>query len=253
MTHEFIHLLNFVLVSRLVYVFSDSRISMRLVFAMFIIQILGLLTLEISLAWCVLACLMIGQVVLFHQLENRFEFKEGIRSLSLGATIILLSIFFSSRIHISFNPAPFNALVSAAQFSLLLEPLAKVHWGQAGSLLMGFLLVLNEANLLLRTVLRRLDLAPHRSNSGPEWKGAISEGEFNTGRIIGMLERTIIFVAVLNNEIAAIGLVLGAKAFTRFKEFENREFAEYVLIGTLTSAFVAVAVALVVKAIVPAS
>ena len=252
MTHEFIHLLNFVLVSRLVYVFNDSRISMRLVVAMLIIQILGLFTFEITLAWCVLACLMIGQVILFHQIENRFEFKEGIRSLSLLVTIVVLSIFFSIRVHLAFNLAPFNALASAAQFSLLLEPLAKVHWGQTGSMLMGFLLVLNEANLLLRTVLRRLNLAPHRNNSGPEWKGSISEGEFNTGRIIGMLERTIIFVAVLNNEIAAIGLVLGAKAFTRFKEFENREFAEYVLIGTLTSAFIAVAVALVVKSIVPA-
>jgi hypothetical protein len=46
---------------------------------------------------------------------------------------------------------------------------------------------------------------------------------------------------------SAIGFVLAAKAFARFKELEDREFAEYVLIGTLLSSSVAVAIGILVR------
>jgi hypothetical protein len=38
----------------------------------------------------------------------------------------------------------------------------------------------------------------------------------------------------------AIGFVLTAKSIARFKEFDDREFAEYYLIGTLASMLLAV-------------
>lgn len=37
----------------------------------------------------------------------------------------------------------------------------------------------------------------------------------------------------MTNNYGSIAFILAAKAFTRFRELEDRDFAEYVLIGTL--------------------
>ena len=59
--------------------------------------------------------------------------------------------------------------------------------------------------------------------------------ELKAGNIIGKLERTIIAILLLNNQFGLIGFVLTAKSIARFKQMENRDFAEKYLIGTLTS------------------
>jgi len=72
----------------------------------------------------------------------------------------------------------------------------------------------------------------------------IAEGDrdkYAMGRTIGVLERLLVFVLVLLDQWAALGLVLAAKSIARFKELERQAFADYYLIGTLTSLLVAVA------------
>jgi hypothetical protein len=60
-----------------------------------------------------------------------------------------------------------------------------------------------------------------------------------TGRIIGVLERLLVFFLVVQGQWGAVGLVVAAKSIIRFKDLEQRNFAEYYLIGTLTSLLVA--------------
>jgi hypothetical protein len=58
------------------------------------------------------------------------------------------------------------------------------------------------------------------------------------GRLIGQLERLMIYVLVLSGEIVAIGLLIAAKSILRFGEIQGaqgRLIAEYVIIGTLAS------------------
>ena len=59
--------------------------------------------------------------------------------------------------------------------------------------------------------------------------------EIKYGKYIGYLERLIIMVLVAVNAISAIAFVIGIKALARFKQFEDRDFAEYYLIGTMIS------------------
>ena len=59
--------------------------------------------------------------------------------------------------------------------------------------------------------------------------------ELKAGNIIGKLERIIIAILLLNNQFGVIGFVLTAKSIARFKQMEDRDFAEKYLIGTLTS------------------
>jgi hypothetical protein len=61
------------------------------------------------------------------------------------------------------------------------------------------------------------------------------------GATIGVLERLLIVVLVLTGAEAAIGLVIAAKTLARFRQLDDRAFAEYYLIGTLASVSVALA------------
>ena len=117
---------------------------------------------------------------------------------------------------------------------------ARELFGQTGlKMLLGLLLSANEANLLVRWLLGRLQIKP--SSGAAIINVTIDAGEYNRGRVIGLLERALIYAFVLSGQFGAIGFTLAAKGFTRFKEMENRGFAEYVLIGTLLSSSIAMA------------
>jgi len=69
----------------------------------------------------------------------------------------------------------------------------------------------------------------------------------NAGKFIGILERLLIYVFVLTNHFEAVGFLLAAKSIFRFgdlKEGNELKLTEYVLIGTLLSFGIAVAVSL---------
>jgi hypothetical protein len=68
------------------------------------------------------------------------------------------------------------------------------------------------------------------------------------GSTIGILERILIVVFVLTGTDVAIGFVVAAKTLARFKLLDDRDFAEYYLLGTLASVGVAIVSALVGRA-----
>ncbi len=65
------------------------------------------------------------------------------------------------------------------------------------------------------------------------------------GATIGILERVLIVVFVLTGTEAAIGFVVAAKTLARFRLLDDRDFAEYYLLGTLGSVAVAIVTGLV--------
>jgi hypothetical protein len=68
----------------------------------------------------------------------------------------------------------------------------------------------------------------------------------NIGEWIGILERVITLTFVLTGSYTAVAFALTAKSIARFKELEDKNFAEYYLLGTSSS----VATALLVGALV---
>ena len=63
----------------------------------------------------------------------------------------------------------------------------------------------------------------------------------NGGRLIGQLERALIFLLVFIGQAGAIGFLVAAKSILRFEEARKQKHAEYVLIGTLLSFSLAIA------------
>jgi hypothetical protein len=68
------------------------------------------------------------------------------------------------------------------------------------------------------------------------------------GSTIGILERILIVVFVLTGSDVAIGFVVAAKTLARFRLLDDRDFAEYYLLGTLASVSVAIITALIGRA-----
>ncbi|HEY6056721.1 MAG TPA: hypothetical protein VIV06_01755, partial [Candidatus Limnocylindrales bacterium] len=68
------------------------------------------------------------------------------------------------------------------------------------------------------------------------------------GAAVGVLERLIVVALVLTGASAAIGFVIAAKTLARFKQLDDRDFAEYYLLGTLASVTVALVSGLVASA-----
>jgi hypothetical protein len=123
------------------------------------------------------------------------------------------------------------ALVAGTFLARLATPSADgLWWGRVGLLATGYLYVSGRGVVLIRSVLELPSLQMRRDED--RTAGAI---EIARGRTIGALERALTLTLVLLGEYPAVGWIIAAKSLARFKQLEDREFAEYFLVGTLAS------------------
>ena len=69
----------------------------------------------------------------------------------------------------------------------------------------------------------------------------------DAGKYIGILERLLVFIFIINDHWEAVGFLITAKSVFRFgdlKESKQRKLTEYILIGTLISFGIAIAIGL---------
>lgn len=67
------------------------------------------------------------------------------------------------------------------------------------------------------------------------------------GVLIGYLERLLIIVLVLIDAVPGIAFIVAAKSIARFKQLDDRDFAEYFLLGTLASVFLGLMYGLLIR------
>ena len=87
---------------------------------------------------------------------------------------------------------------------------------------------------------------------GSDLSAIHARGLKDGGKFIGYLERALIYIFVLVNQPSAIGFLIAAKSVFRFgelREGKNRMEAEYIIIGTLLSFLVGIAVSFLIKKI----
>jgi len=118
--------------------------------------------------------------------------------------------------------------------TLVVPRTAGLWWGQAGLIATAYLYVCGRGVTLVRAVLDLPALQMRRDED--RTTGAIDVAR---GRAIGTLERAIALSLVLFGQFGALGLIVAAKSLARFKALEDQEFAEYFLIGTLSSVLLA--------------
>ncbi len=126
--------------------------------------------------------------------------------------------------------------------SIWYDPLVDAPWRESGIILLGFLFVLQPGSVIVQKVMSQWNL----NSSGI----ALNEELPNAGHIIGLLERTLIFVFVVLQQFAAIGFLIAAKSILRFgsnaKNNQERKETEYILVGTLLSFTLATLTGLIV-------
>ncbi len=104
----------------------------------------------------------------------------------------------------------------------------------------GYLLTQKEATIVIRLILQRWRAVPKRDNRKKDHR------EYELGRVIGLLERTFLYFLIIWNQVGAIAILIALKSLARFKDLENRTFAEYFLVGSLLSILTAAIPAVVV-------
>ena len=206
----------------------------------------GLVLLKGPYGWALLALLGLGNLG-WYLAERRFPAAlQPIRLLTLLGFAGFAAALGSPAFHLAFrNLAP--ALTLLQPWFSPMAGLEQLPWRTILTIGTGLLLCLNEANLLIRLLITHLELKPE----APGTPGLVTNQEYQRGRVIGLLERLVLFVLVLAGQYSAVGFVLAAKAMARFKTLDDRDFAEYFLIGTLLSIALAGALALGVKTALP--
>ena len=138
-------------------------------------------------------------------------------------------------------------VIAALVLGELLAPLARpsadgLWWGRVGLLATAYLYVSGRGIVLVRSVLELPTLQMRRDED--RTAGAIDVAR---GRAVGSLERALALTMVLLGDYAAVGWIIAAKSLARFKQLEDREFAEYFLVGTLASFLLAVLVGMGIR------
>jgi hypothetical protein len=92
--------------------------------------------------------------------------------------------------------------------------------------------------ILFQPFLCALENHTQRSAATAEIGVRTPRGFPSGGRVIGQLERLLIFVLILNAQYTAVGFLVAAKSIFRFGELSNpaaRMESEYIIIGTMMS------------------
>jgi len=104
------------------------------------------------------------------------------------------------------------------------------------------------ATVFLGGALIGMLLHPFAMRVGQE--GSDVRGMEHAGRVIGWIERALLYSLVLVGAPGAAALVIAGKSVARFPSFREERFAEYYLIGSLLSLVIALGAALAVRAII---
>src|SRR6478609_1821414 len=108
-----------------------------------------------------------------------------------------------------------------------------------------FLVVLAGIGFLLQpaAVIIRMGISHWAPTSVPDERSLQ-----NAGKLIGMLERLLIFIFIMAGRWEGVGFLLGAKSIFRFGDLKgstDRKLTEYILIGTLISFSIAIVTAMI--------
>lgn len=169
--------------------------------------------------------------------ERRDELRICSLAATLAATLIPLNLAGFDPELSAFADAAWRELRAAAPF---LSALDADRLRRVLAVAVGLLLAALESNFVVLVVLRKYKMIPVTG---------FRPGAAGLGRLIGMLERTVLFILIVTGNLGAIGFVVAAKALARYKELEQKEFAEYFLVGTLLSVLCSLAAGFAVRAL----
>lgn len=235
--------LNLLLCTRLVYLRSDSafgRLQNLWLWLAQVVLVALCFAFDAAFAWVLL---LLTAVAAANFVGERRVRASDWRLLTLALLLGGIDLIHAG-VGLTVRPQLLAWLQGFAVASQLLQPMNAIPGVTLMALCFGLLLLANEINLAIRLVFRLVGIDPAQGAAQAQLaRSTIDRHEFNTGRVIGVLERWLIYLVVLStSELAAIGLIIAAKGLARMKQLDDKLFAEYMLIGTFLSLLSAVVV-----------
>ena len=99
----------------------------------------------------------------------------------------------------------------------------------------GYLICLKPTNIVIKQVFIAFEIT---ISDNSDLK--------NAGKLIGVLERSLVLTFIILNQFEAVGFLIAAKSILRYKDDSTLK-TEYVLIGTMLSFGIAVAIGIIIN------
>jgi len=163
--------------------------------------------------------------------------KPYLRYIGIKNKALIFSI--DQGIHLAIIFLIINKIIKAPILSVLKGMKSANYFETATFLLIIWILLTTFSNIFIRCFLEPIKQTKTNNNNVKE-----NDDVAKKGRYIGALERILAFLAVYTNSPTVLIGIFATKTAIRFKQFEEKEFAEYYFIGTSLSALMAIAIAL---------
>lgn len=251
MKSEYLVILNFILTSRLIYLFEERISPAWRTVLLTTLPLLAapLLILDQPTLLFFLLLAIGGLGIGLYEQKASPEGLDRLRLLTLLIYLLAFLVVVPNIVSLQFSPAATLFWQQTFRHLPVVDFVNNFGLGRLSLWTTGMLLAGNETNIFIRLCFHwfkiRLPKSPE-TRSGSRMFSSDESG-FLAGRIIGILERVITYVLILSGSIEALGFIIAAKTFARYKELEKRESAEYVLVGTLLSILCAVLIGLSIK------
>jgi hypothetical protein len=190
-------------------------------------------------SWLLAAAATVVVMNLAGVLWEALSWRRNAGHFFLGIIYLLaLSVWFSPAFGLRFWPVIDDLFRGLGQLTAF-EAIFQSSFSTSAMLaLFGLLVAMGEMNLAVRAMFDVLNLKPRTAADSEE----IDVVAYDRGRVIGFLERGLIYAFVLGGHYEAVGFMLVAKAFAHIRHIDDRACLEYILIGTLLSSGLAIAV-----------
>lgn len=189
--------------------------------------------------WLILTAATLGTALIWARHHEDVAWKARGAQVEVGVTLAYVAI---------------SALIVGDRITAIAYPLLRLPMseGRIAALcftaaIVGFLE--RGGTQIVRAILNRAGSLPHQVatvSASPEetvpspdgttgLTETVDEKEYNRGRLIGSIERLLLAAMVAAGSYAALAFTIAAKGLVRSRKFDDADFAEYFLIGTLAS------------------
>lgn len=217
----------------------------------------------IPLIFIVITHLLIDLIkikLLYHTKMNNEENMKRLgffvidQLLHIGVIILGCELCFNFNLVSYFQQPGGLGLMESALFMFIMFILATTVSGHMIKILLGTLpnqLLTFEGKYSFKNERKEADFI-HMGKKGltEEYNYTIfSKHDLSRGKLIGYIERLLVLLLTFFSAYPAIGFIVAAKSIARFKQMDDRDWAEYFLLGTLTSMFLGMTLGILLKVV----
>ena len=174
--------------------------------------------------------------------------------LHLGVIILACELCFDFKIERFFQKQSDLNFIDSVLFIVIIVILATSVSGHMIKILLGTLpnqLLTFEGKYTFKNERNEAEFVHKGKNGLTEVYNytIFSKHELSRGKLIGYIERLLVLLLTFYSAYPAIGFIVTAKSIARFKQMDDRDWAEYFLLGTLSSMFLGITLGILLKVV----